>query len=148
MTAHDIHINVLKKFWNRVFIINPTCVDAWGICLSTFHHIYYSGIILGMGSGNDRRLYYVTPAFIGWSHTQNEPSSCTRSLTLSIQCWVLNGYQHFCIYISTLHLYKWPKNLITFHGMLKILLSWMQISFSSLLRLMIYKTHTDQIYPI
>ena len=32
-----------------------------------------SGIILGMGSANERRHYYVTPALIGRAHNQNDP---------------------------------------------------------------------------
>ena len=32
-----------------------------------------SGIILGMGSANERMLYYAMPSLIGWAHTQNEP---------------------------------------------------------------------------
>ena len=31
------------------------------------------GIILGMGSANERRRYYVTPPLIGRAHTQNDP---------------------------------------------------------------------------
>ena len=31
------------------------------------------GIILSMGSANERRRYYVTPSLIGWTHTQNDP---------------------------------------------------------------------------
>ena len=32
------------------------------------------GIVLGMGSANERRYYIVTPPLIGWAHTQNDPS--------------------------------------------------------------------------
>ena len=31
-----------------------------------------AGIILGMGSANERR-YIVTSSLIGWAHTQNDP---------------------------------------------------------------------------
>ena len=31
------------------------------------------GIILGMGSANERRRYYVTPSLIGRAHTKNNP---------------------------------------------------------------------------
>ena len=34
---------------------------------------YTAEIILGMGSANDRRRYYVTPPFIGRAHTKNDP---------------------------------------------------------------------------
>ena len=32
------------------------------------------GIILGVGSANERKCNYVTPSLIGWAHTQNDPS--------------------------------------------------------------------------
>ena len=31
-----------------------------------------SGIILGMGSANERKRFIVTPPLIGWAHTQND----------------------------------------------------------------------------
>ena len=31
------------------------------------------GIILGMGSANERRCHYVTPSLIGWAQAQNDP---------------------------------------------------------------------------
>ena len=34
---------------------------------------WFSMIILGMGSANERKHYYVTPSLIGWAHTQNDP---------------------------------------------------------------------------
>ena len=33
----------------------------------------FSGIIVGMGSANERRRYNVTSSLIGWAHTQNGP---------------------------------------------------------------------------
>ena len=33
------------------------------------------GIILCMLPSNERRRYSVTPSFIGWAHTQNDPCS-------------------------------------------------------------------------
>ena len=35
--------------------------------------IWSPGIILGMGSANGRRHYYVMPSFIGRAHTQSDP---------------------------------------------------------------------------
>ena len=32
-----------------------------------------TGIILGMGSANKRRRYYVMPSLIGWAHIENDP---------------------------------------------------------------------------
>ena len=37
------------------------------------HQGKYTGIILGMGSANERRRYIITPPLIGWAHTQNDP---------------------------------------------------------------------------
>ena len=48
------------------------------------------GIILGMGSSNETRRYYVTPLLIGRAHTQNDPES--------IELYI-------CIYIHDLYLY-------------------------------------------
>ena len=44
--------------------------------ISNFHdffeiQIYWSGIIVSMGSANGRRHYNATPSLIGWAHTQN-----------------------------------------------------------------------------
>ena len=33
----------------------------------------WAGIILCMGSANERMCYIATPSFIGWAHTQNDP---------------------------------------------------------------------------
>ena len=35
--------------------------------------VYYTGIILVMGSASERRRYNVTSSFIGWAHTQSNP---------------------------------------------------------------------------
>ena len=32
-----------------------------------------NGIILGMGSANERRCYNVRSSLTGWAHTQNDP---------------------------------------------------------------------------
>ena len=39
----------------------------------TRHCIPCTGIILSMGSANERRRYNVTSSLIGWAHTQNGP---------------------------------------------------------------------------
>ena len=44
-----------------------------------------SGIILGMGSANERRWYYVMPSLIGRAHTQNDPWMCTIEFMTSGQ---------------------------------------------------------------
>ena len=45
----------------------------------------YAGIILGMGSANERRRYIVTSSLIGWAHAKNDPytgqtATCTARL--------------------------------------------------------------------
>ena len=38
-----------------------------------YHVDQNTGIILGMGSANERRRYNVTSSLIGWAHTHNDP---------------------------------------------------------------------------
>ena len=40
---------------------------------ATVDSMHIAGIILGMGSANERRYYNVTSSVIGWAHTQNDP---------------------------------------------------------------------------
>ena len=47
----------------------------------------FAGIILGMGSANGRRRYYVTPSLIGRTHTQNDPSFVIAALN-EILCYI------------------------------------------------------------
>ena len=42
------------------------------------------GVILGMGSANERRRYIVTSSFIGWAHTQCNP--CNMNITYTV--WI------------------------------------------------------------
>ena len=53
------------------FLLNIT--DMSSVYISNSPHI--SGIILGMGSDNDRRSFNVTSSFIGRAHNHNDP--CT-----------------------------------------------------------------------
>ena len=41
-----------------------------------------AGIILGMGSSNERRYYIVMSPFIGWADTQNDPCNGISSRML------------------------------------------------------------------
>ena len=43
---------------------------------------YTTGIILDIGSANERRIYILTSSLIDWVHTQND--SCTRLLISTI----------------------------------------------------------------
>ena len=53
---------------------------------------YVTGIILGMGSTNERRRYYVTPSFIDQAHTQNP---CDILFRVVWQQWRLNIHKAF-----------------------------------------------------
>ena len=37
-----------------------------------------SGIILGMGSANERRRLNTIPSLIGWAHIQDDPCDCVN----------------------------------------------------------------------
>ena len=53
----------------------PDPLDVeWTICEGVHTAGEFSGIILGMGSVNERRRHSVTSSLIGWAHTQNDPS--------------------------------------------------------------------------
>ena len=41
-----------------------------------------TGIILGMGSANERRHCYITPSLIRWGHTQHDPCPMLYSIIL------------------------------------------------------------------
>ena len=43
-----------------------------------------TGVILGMGSANERRRYIVTSSFIDWAHTQRNP--CNVNITYTV--WI------------------------------------------------------------
>ena len=49
-----------------------TCSSSKALLFSELAQVS-SGIILGMGSANERRCYIVMPPLIGWAHTQNDP---------------------------------------------------------------------------
>ena len=79
----NTHTHVHTK--TRVISINDTQVIAYLCQQISFEmadeispHIS-SGIILGMGSANERRRYIVTPSLIGRGHTQNDSWSLVFS---------------------------------------------------------------------
>ena len=54
--------------------LEPVNFRAMGLMKADWNEIWgVTEIILGMGSTNERRRYLVTPPFIDWAHTQNEP---------------------------------------------------------------------------
>ena len=53
-----------------------------------------SGIILGMGSANERWRYIVTSFLIGWAHTQNDPWLPGKSGTF-VFCFVLRDHSMY-----------------------------------------------------
>ena len=88
------------KYAFILFCINVVSLTAGGGYINSFSHkfrcccfdtsddsmIYClgAGIILGMGSANERRRYTVTLALIGWAHTQNDPCQYLWSSLKSI----------------------------------------------------------------
>ena len=60
-------------------------------------HDYDSGIILGMGSANEKRRYIVTSFLIGWAHAQND--SCDLIISASRGNWKF-GFTFYRNYIS------------------------------------------------
>ena len=84
----------MKKLWNIIcdFVVSIVAADGLAqlgartsadtIMTKNLGPIYIgeqwwfeglAGIILGMGSANERRRYVVPPPLIGWAHTQNDP---------------------------------------------------------------------------
>ena len=70
VTFQDIFVRVKLPYQTTVHNKEQTLRIILCIC-STL--TIFSGIILSMGSANERRRYYVTPSLIGWTHTQNDP---------------------------------------------------------------------------
>ena len=52
-------------------VLNRQQAVTWTMLNKIYDTIW--GIILGMGSANERRRYIVTSSLIGWAHTQNDP---------------------------------------------------------------------------
>ena len=50
-----------------VWKVSDSMNEVWGSCGTL------PGIILGLGSANDKRYYYVMPSFIGWDYNYNDP---------------------------------------------------------------------------
>ena len=74
-----------------------------------------AGMILGMGSANERRCYIVTPSLIGWAHTQNGPCNACPSLANSScgDCFLVYIIIIiYYIYIYLIYIYKALENLV------------------------------------
>ena len=56
-------------------------------CHNNIDLMMCAGIILGMGSANERRCYNVTPSLIGWGYTQNYPW-CVEVICV-VSVWLL-----------------------------------------------------------
>ena len=65
--CYDVFIN--RAIYEILWAYTPT-------------HSHISGIVLCMGSANERRRYIVTSSLIGWAHTQNDPGEYMYSSTL------------------------------------------------------------------
>ena len=60
----------MNSWYNLVRFILALTIS---VMIHLNHNIAHAGIILVMGSANERRRYIVTPPLIGWARTQNEP---------------------------------------------------------------------------
>ena len=67
------------------------------------------GIILGMGSANERRCYIVMSSLIGWAHTQNDP--CVWFPTCLIIYFAWNFYFSWW---PTIQLIRFTEQLINY----------------------------------
>ena len=56
--------------------------------------IIWTGIILGMGSANERRRYIVTPFLIGWAHPLIDP--CLNHLLMAVLPKNFRGSSDIC----------------------------------------------------
>ena len=129
----SLHILLANKPWHlQDHCLMPVHGGFHGIqALSVWQQnrplAQYHGIILGIGSANERRRYIVTSSFIGWAHTLNDPciiiakksswhapffqgqTSCLciyslahyNSLRAKFCRWSINIYLHF---MSLLHI--------------------------------------------
>ena len=55
--------------------MRAACSFVWSkkaYAMEPQHNTVYSGIILVMGSANEKRCYIVMPPLIGWAHTKND----------------------------------------------------------------------------
>ena len=76
---HVIALHKISKYYaNRNLI-------AVGVLLMLSGN---AGIILGMGSANERRRYIVTSSLTVWTHTQDNPWECVHRNCW--YCWVIN----------------------------------------------------------
>ena len=83
--AHNLHLSAecgtpwVVFLWNDGFLewepdsyVNMAVVSLTAHCWSTNCWNIDAGIILGMGSADERRRYNVTSSLIGWTHAQND----------------------------------------------------------------------------
>ena len=77
-----------RNLWGKISFILYDSVLYMLLLLSSFviaHSVItqYSGIILGMGSANERNHYYLTPSLIGQAHTPQKWSLISESMAIS-----------------------------------------------------------------
>ena len=98
--------------------------------LRVFAPLLCSGVILGMGSANERRRYIVTSSLIGWADTQNDPWCWI--------CWVTWISMRLVYWRGSPWLFYWRVPFLL------TLLNWrVSGAFSNL-----YMKHVDQLNPI
>ena len=82
--------------------------------------VFYAGIILGMGSANERRHCYVMLSLIGWAHTQNNA------------CMALHTHHEnfkFLVFRPPINLthWGWDKMVAIFRTTFSNAFSWMKM---------------------
>ena len=82
---HKIPISRLSGFQSF-----PQILKALSQALRPFtewHCLEQPGIILGMGSANERWCYIVTSSLIGWTHTQYDPWATISGVNFNNGVW-------------------------------------------------------------
>ena len=78
--SEPMMINLLT----HICVIQPQWVKFIGLSQTAEQN---TGIILGIGSANERQCYIVTSPLTGWAHTQNDDKNGIGSIGLSCS-WV------------------------------------------------------------
>ena len=98
-TGHSLTLGICKVIWQGQKVINKvtecqtshlevtnrnprllmdikiliSCLLVYWALTSSKLDLWYAGIIMGMGSANERGHYFVIPSLIDPAHTQNDP---------------------------------------------------------------------------
>ena len=85
---------LISHFLMDCFTVTRPSYDCPSVSEVTEYIWVKSGIILGMGSANERRRYIVTASLIGWTHTQNDlENSLIPNHNKPTMCIILGMYR-------------------------------------------------------